>query len=104
MTEKETKDMALPDDGPPPSDAELEAQEQAMRELLARAKVREQPAPRQPILPEVQRKIRKRSQGKFFADGWSTEASRTSYTLVAVVMLVVLAIAYFALGPVGVTR
>jgi hypothetical protein len=105
MTEEETKDAldAPPDDEPPPSDAELEAQEQAMRDLLAKAKVREEPAPSAPILPAVQRKIRKRSKGKFFADGWSTEASRVSYGLVAVLMLVVLAIAYFALGPVGVT-
>lgn len=55
------------------------------------------------LLPRVQERIRKRSRGKFFADGWSTSASSVSYVLIAVCTLVVLAIAYFALGPTGIT-
>jgi hypothetical protein len=102
------------EDLPPPSNAELEAQEKAMKDLLAGAKVKvggetsgekaEEPAPERPILPAVQRKIRKRSKGKFYSDGWSIEAGRVNYVLIAGVMLVVLAIAYFALGPVGVSK
>jgi len=50
----------------------------------------------------VQRKIRQRSKGKFFSDGWSTASSRVNYALVAVVMLLIVAIAYFVLGSVSV--
>ena len=55
------------------------------------------------LLPGVQRRIRRRSKGKFFADGWSTGASRVNYALVAALMLLIVALAYFALGPVGVS-
>jgi len=111
MSEKdatESKDAEAPEveDLPPPSDAELEAQEQAMKSLLARVKPKEgeEPKPDAPIVPAVQRKIRARSKGKFYSDGWSVEAGRINYVLIAGVMLVVLAIAYFALGPVGVSK
>ena len=51
----------------------------------------------------MQRKIRVRSKGKFFSDGWSTTAAKANYALVAVLMLLIVAIAYFALGPMGFT-
>jgi hypothetical protein len=54
------------------------------------------------ILRGVQRRIRRRSRGRFFADGWSTSDGRVSPLLVAAAMLLVLIVAYFALGPVGV--
>jgi hypothetical protein len=54
------------------------------------------------LLLGVQRKIRQRSRGKFYGDGWSTTQTRMSYVLVAFAMLVILVIAYFALGPVGI--
>jgi hypothetical protein len=54
------------------------------------------------ILRGVQRRIRKRSRGKFFADGWSTSDAKVSHALIALAMLLVLVIAYFALGPVGI--
>jgi hypothetical protein len=54
------------------------------------------------VLRGVQRKLRQRSRGKFYGDGWSTTNARMSYVLVAIVMLVVMGIAYFALGPVGI--
>jgi hypothetical protein len=55
------------------------------------------------LLVGVQRKLRKRSKGKFYADGWSTSASRVNYALVAGVMLVVIVAVYLALGPMGVS-
>jgi hypothetical protein len=55
------------------------------------------------VLRGVQRKLRQRSHGKFYGDGWSTTNQRMSYVLVAIVMLVVMGIAYVALGPVGIT-
>jgi hypothetical protein len=59
-----------------------------------------EPAPA--LLRGVQKKIRQRSRGKFFADGWSTTQSRINYALVALVMLVVIGVAYLALGPTGI--
>lgn len=77
----------------------------AMRALLQRAmksQEDEQPAPE--LLPAVQRKLRRRSKGKFFADGWSTANMRVSYALIAMMMLGVIVIAYFVLGPTGISR
>jgi hypothetical protein len=77
----------------------------AMRALLKRSlDAGEKPAPPPELLRGVQKRIRTRSRGRFFADGWSTTSSRVNYALVAAVMLVVIALAYFALGPLGVTR
>jgi hypothetical protein len=85
--------------------AEDEKEDNAMRDLLKRSLAPEA-APRadKPVLREVQRKIRQRSKGKFFGDGWSTAGSKVNYALVAVVMLLIVAIAYFALGPMGFTN
>jgi len=55
------------------------------------------------LLVSVQRKLRQRSKGKFYADGWSTSQSRVNYTLVAAVMLVVIVAVYLALGPMGIS-
>jgi hypothetical protein len=55
------------------------------------------------LLVGVQRKLRQRSKGKFYADGWSTSASRVNYALVAGVMLVVIVAVYLALGPMGIS-
>jgi hypothetical protein len=54
------------------------------------------------LLGGVQRRIRRRSKGKFFADGWSTGQARVGYVLIALVTLVLVALAYFALGPMDV--
>jgi hypothetical protein len=78
--------------------------DEKMRDLLRRSLSPATPAPDKPVLREVQRKIRQRSKGKFFSDGWSTAGSRVNYTLVAVVMLLIVAIAYFVLGPTGFTK
>lgn len=104
MSEKNAGDPQPVEEPPPPSDAELEAQEQAMKSLLSGAKKEDRAAPPPPLLAAVQRKIRARSKGKFYADGWSVEAGGVNTVLVAAIMLVVLAIAYFALGPVGVSK
>ena len=76
----------------------------AMRALLKRASDAGAAATPEPnLLRGVQKKLRTRSKGKFYADGWSTSQSRINYGLVAVAMLVVIAVAYFALGPMGIT-
>jgi len=53
------------------------------------------------LLRSVQQKLRKRSKGKFYGDGWSTSQSKISYVLVAGVMLVTIVAVYLALGPTG---
>jgi len=55
------------------------------------------------LLLGVQRKLRQRSKGKFYADGWSTTHSRVNYALVAGVMLVVIVAVYLAMGPMGIS-
>ena len=55
------------------------------------------------LLASVQRKLRQRSKGKFYADGWSTSQSRVNYALVAGVMLVVILAVYLAMGPMGIS-
>ena len=87
-----------------PRDREDE-EDDAMRALLKRSIEASTPrAPSEPnLLRGVQKKIRQRSRGKFFADGWSTSQSRVSYSLVAAIMLVIIAVAYFALGPIGIS-
>ena len=56
------------------------------------------------LLRAVQKKLRKRSKGKFYSDGWSTTQSRINYVLVAMIMLITIAIVYFALGPTGISK
>jgi hypothetical protein len=77
-----------------------------LRELLRRAASVPVPAPKADVLRGVQRRIRARSQGKFYADGWSTreEHPRGTYLVTAAVMLVLLAVVYLALVPGGIGR
>lgn len=86
------------DDGPAGDDL-------AMRDLLKRAlgpAPASNPARDRELLASVQRKIRKRSRGKFYADGWST--SRMNYALIAAIMLVTILAVYLVLGPTGFSR
>lgn len=98
---------------PPTSDEELSEEElragesPALSALLKRSfDVQEPAAPLddRKLLTGVQRRLRQRSRGKFYADGWSTTHSRINYALVALVMLVTIAVVYFALGPTGISR
>ncbi len=99
----------MSDETPKPPEEEAIPEEEgeeddAMRALLKRSlEVKPDKEPQKPLLAEVQRKIRQRSKGKFYNDGWSTTGTRVNYALIAVLMLLVVALAYFALGPVGLT-
>ena len=72
------------------------------RDLLRRAAA--PPPPQRDVLAGVQRRLRSRSEGKFFADGWSTREQnpRGTYLITAAVMLLLLIVAYWALVPGGV--
>lgn len=90
------------------SDEELRAGESpALAALLKRSFDAQEPrAPLddKKLLTGVQSRLRQRSRGKFYADGWSTTHSRINYVLVALVMLVTIVVVYFALGPTGISR
>jgi hypothetical protein len=82
---------------------EEESDDELVRNLLKRTLATEVVAKDTPdLLQGVQRRIRRRSRGKFFADGWSTGQAKVGYVLVALVTLVLVAVAYFALGPMDV--
>ena len=52
------------------------------------------------LLKGVQRKLRVRSRGKFYGDGWSTaESPKATYLITAIIMLVLIAVLFFALVP-----
>ncbi|MBV9946848.1 MAG: hypothetical protein JOZ69_08380 [Myxococcales bacterium] len=83
-------------------DADVDRDHEAVRRLVKRAFSGDVVAHETPdILRGVQRRLRRRSRGKFFADGWSTSQARQAYVLVALVTLLLVAMAYYALSPVG---
>jgi|HubBroStandDraft_6_1064221.scaffolds.fasta_scaffold2283834_2 hypothetical protein len=90
-----------PDEHDPVVDEPVESP--ALRALLKRSLSGDAPGTRAPdLLPGVQKRIRRRSKGKFFSDGWSTTHTRMSYLLVAVCTLLLVALALLALGPMDV--
>lgn len=97
MTDEKPLEHAEPSEELPPG-ADLEADD-PIRALLKGA-AKKEPPPAANLLPAVQKKLRDRSRGKFYGDGWSTAQQTTSYLLVAVLMLLVLGAAYYVLGSV----
>jgi hypothetical protein len=52
------------------------------------------------LLRGVQKKLRVRSRGKFYGDGWSTsESPKSTYLITTLIMLALVAILFFALIP-----
>jgi hypothetical protein len=99
MTEPDPPHDPLEHD-PLPDD---ETEDEEVRALVRRALSPEALTKDMPdLLGGVQRRIRKRSRGKFFADGWSTSQARIGYVLVALVTLLLVLVAYYALGPMDV--
>jgi hypothetical protein len=90
MTEEEEKD-----------DPALSA---LLKKSLSADVEKEPPIDDKKLLQGVQRKLRKRSKGKFYGDGWSTSQSKLNYALVALVMLVTIVAVYLALGPTGISQ
>jgi hypothetical protein len=86
-----------------PHEPHDERDDEAVRGLLKRALATDVVAKDAPdLLQGVQRRIRRRSRGKFFADGWSTGQAKIGYVLVALVTLLLVAVAYVVLGPMDV--
>lgn len=79
---------------------ELDANgEQSMRELLRGALAERHSVP--DLIAGVQQKIRVRSGGKFYADGWSTvrHPPLNTYLISSLLMLFVLCVVYALLAP-----
>jgi len=81
-----------PDDGPNVEDERLRA---ALRSALRSA----EEAP--DVLAGFQKKVRERSEGKFYADGWSTarHAPVNTYLVTGILMLLALGVIYALLAP-----
>jgi hypothetical protein len=86
------------DDKLDPSEAAHEP-EDSLRSMLRGALREEGPAP--DVLAGVQKKLRERSKGKFYADGWSTakHPPLNTYLITSLLMLAVLVISYALLSP-----
>jgi hypothetical protein len=76
-----------------------EASERSIRAAL-KAALRDDEAPPD-VLSGFQRKVRERSRGKFYADGWSTSrhAPVNTYLITSLLMLAVLIVVYVLLSP-----
>lgn len=88
-----------------PDDPEEQAPDSGkLRDLLRRAAEAPPPPPQKDLLKGVQGKLRSRSQGKFYADGWATreENPRGTYLITAALMLLLLLLVYWSLVPGGV--
>ena len=87
-------------EGPEAPDAPEAAEgENSLRSMLRGALREEGPPPN--VLAGVQKKIRERSRGKFYADGWSTakHPPRSTYLITSLLMLTVLGLSYALLSP-----
>lgn len=78
-----------------------EAEESKMRDLLKGAlDLKEtEPPPESEFLKGVQKRLRDRSRGKFYADGWSTAKHPPTYTYLwtSVLMLAIVIVVYATL-------
>jgi hypothetical protein len=91
-------DKNAPEDELPPATLD----EVDVKDLLRRA-LRPPPGAVAPsLLGGVQKKLRTRSQGKFYGDGWSTARSpRSTYLITSVLMLVLMVFIFLVLVPWG---
>ena len=92
MSEKESNPPTSPEENLDKSDDEI-------RSLVRRAAASE----REPVdlVAGFQRKLRKRSGGKFYADGWSTSKQPPimTYLITSLIMLFVVGAVYVVLRP-----
>lgn len=97
---------AMLDDNAPEEAGASAMAEESVRDLLRQTASSPLPAPQSDVLQGVQRKIRLRSQGKFYADGWSTreEHPRSTYLVTAGMMLLLVIVVILVLIPGGIGR
>jgi hypothetical protein len=102
------KDPKKPDLHAAEEHAELDPEAQAVldeadvRDLLRSALAPPPNTAPPDLLRGVQRRIRRRSRGKFYGDGWSTaRAPRSTYLVTSLVMLVLIGFVFLVLIPWG---
>jgi hypothetical protein len=80
-------------------EAEKELEEERMRSIVRGALRGEGEAP--DVLAGFQKKMRERSHGKFYADGWSTarHAPVNTYFVTSLLMVLALGVIYALLSP-----
>lgn len=96
---------------PAPREDELDDLDDEMRAVLDEVELRDMlrtalaPPPGSiapSLLGGVQRKLRHRSRGKFYGDGWSTAKSpRSTYLITSILMLVLVVLVFFLMIPWG---
>lgn len=74
--------------------------DEELRRLLRGALSSEEPSPSSDVLAGVQKRLRERSRGKFYADGWSTERHppTMTYLWTSLIMLAIALVLWAALG------
>jgi hypothetical protein len=95
---------ALDDEMPPELDEDAQSvlDEVDVRDLLRSALAPPPGAVAPDLLHGVQRKLRRRSRGKFYGDGWSTARSpRSTYLFTSLLMLALIALVFLVLIPWG---
>jgi hypothetical protein len=104
MTDPEQKPDPVATELDPELDDEAAAvlDEVDMRDLLRSALAPPKGAVAPELLQGVQRRIRRRSKGKFYGDGWSTaRAPRSTYLITSLVMLFLVGFVFLVLLPWG---
>lgn len=78
-----------------------ENEEDARLRSLVRGALRDEDSEPPDVLAGFQKKIRERSGGKFYADGWSTSRNPPEFTylVTSILILVALAVIYALLSP-----
>jgi len=83
------------------TDGDLDPAEEARLRRLLRGALDSGPNESPDVLRGVQRKLRERSGGKFYADGWTTTryAPISTYFITSLLMLTFMAFIYFVIHP-----
>jgi len=91
----------VPSHGQSPADAPEAESEELTDDLLSALKGGAAEARPPDVLAGFQKKLRERSGGKFYEDGWSTSrhAPINTYLITSLMMLAVLGIIYALLAP-----
>ena len=72
--------------------------DEAVRTLLQRSLRKRLYSPN--LLAGIQHRIRQRSRGKFFANGWSVRQGGVGHVWIGLATLLLVAVAYCVLGPI----
>jgi hypothetical protein len=97
LADEEKKNRSAAEDAAEPPLDEVE-----MRDILRRALRPPAGSVAPELLHGVQKKLRTRSRGKFYGDGWSTSRSpRSTYLVTSVLMLVLIGFVFLILLPWG---